>query len=79
MLENVLLGPAGEVEEGARRQKGEALGGELAPPLARQHLVEPGAERVEMDLKYIRNRSLWMDLKLLGLTPIRVIRGRGAY
>ena len=37
------------------------------------------AERVEMDLKYIRNRSLWMDLKLLGLTPIRVIRGRGAY
>lgn len=37
------------------------------------------AERVEMDLKYIRNRSLWMDFKLLGLTPIRVIRGRGAY
>ena len=37
------------------------------------------AERVEMDLEYIRNRSLWMDFKLLGLTPIRVIRGRGAY
>jgi lipopolysaccharide/colanic/teichoic acid biosynthesis glycosyltransferase len=37
------------------------------------------AERVEMDLKYIRNRSLWMDFKLLGLTPMRVIRGRGAY
>jgi lipopolysaccharide/colanic/teichoic acid biosynthesis glycosyltransferase len=37
------------------------------------------AERVRMDLEYIRNRSLWMDFKLLGLTPIRVIRGRGAY
>ena len=37
------------------------------------------AERVEMDLEYIRNRSLWMDFKLLGLTPMRVIRGRGAY
>ena len=37
------------------------------------------AERVEMDLNYIRHRSLWMDFKLLGLTPLRVIRGRGAY
>jgi len=37
------------------------------------------AERVEMDLHYIRNRSLGMDLKLIALTPIRVIRGRGAY
>lgn len=37
------------------------------------------AERVEMDLNYIRNRSLWLDFKLLGLTPMRVIRGRGAY
>jgi lipopolysaccharide/colanic/teichoic acid biosynthesis glycosyltransferase len=43
----------------------------------RQEVSYP--ERVEMDLKYIRNRSLWMDFKLLGLTPIRVIRGRGAY
>src|SRR5215813_12546363 len=30
------------------------------------------AERVEMDLHYIRNRSLGMDLKLMALTPIRV-------
>lgn len=37
------------------------------------------AERVEMDMNYIRNRSLGMDFKLLALTPIRVIRGRGAY
>jgi lipopolysaccharide/colanic/teichoic acid biosynthesis glycosyltransferase len=37
------------------------------------------AERVQMDMEYIRNRSLWMDVKLLCLTPLRVIRARGAY
>jgi len=36
-------------------------------------------ERVRMDIEYIRNWSLGMDLKLLLLTPARVIRGRGAY
>ena len=37
------------------------------------------AERVRMDVEYIRNWSLRMDLRLLWLTPLRVIRGRGAY
>lgn len=36
-------------------------------------------ERVRMDVEYIRNWSLGMDMKLLCLTPGRVIRGRGAY
>ena len=36
-------------------------------------------ERVRMDMYYIQNWSLWMDLHLLLLTPWRVIRGRGAY
>jgi lipopolysaccharide/colanic/teichoic acid biosynthesis glycosyltransferase len=36
-------------------------------------------ERVRMDVEYIRNWSLVLDLKLLCLTPARVIRGRGAY
>jgi exopolysaccharide production protein ExoY len=36
-------------------------------------------ERVRMDVEYIRNWSLGTDLKLLCLTPARVIRGRGAY
>ena len=36
-------------------------------------------ERVRMDIEYIRNWSLGMDLKLLCLTPARVICGRGAY
>jgi lipopolysaccharide/colanic/teichoic acid biosynthesis glycosyltransferase len=37
------------------------------------------AERVGMDVEYIRNWSLKRDIKLLWMTPMRVIRGRGAY
>lgn len=36
-------------------------------------------ERVRMDVEYIRSWNLTMDIKLLCLTPWRVIRGRGAY
>ena len=35
--------------------------------------------RVEHDLYYIENRSLWLDLKVLLLTPIRLLDARGAY
>jgi lipopolysaccharide/colanic/teichoic acid biosynthesis glycosyltransferase len=37
------------------------------------------AERVRMDVDYIKNWSFRMDIELLLLTPWRVIRGRGAY
>ncbi len=36
-------------------------------------------ERVEMDLHYVKNWSLWMDAKILVKTPMRVLRGAGAY
>jgi lipopolysaccharide/colanic/teichoic acid biosynthesis glycosyltransferase len=36
-------------------------------------------EWVRMDLWYVRNQSLWTDLKLLIRTPASVISGRGAY
>jgi lipopolysaccharide/colanic/teichoic acid biosynthesis glycosyltransferase len=36
-------------------------------------------ERVRMDVHYITHWTLKMDLKLLLLTPLRVIRGKGAY
>jgi lipopolysaccharide/colanic/teichoic acid biosynthesis glycosyltransferase len=36
-------------------------------------------ERVRMDVYYITHWTLKMDLKLLLLTPLRVIRGKGAY
>ncbi len=35
--------------------------------------VVPFDEVVRIDLEYIRNRSLWLDLKIMLLTPINVI------
>ncbi|MBU2712765.1 sugar transferase, partial [Zooshikella harenae] len=35
-------------------------------------------ERVQLDLQYIENQSFWFDFKILLLTPIRVLEGRGA-
>lgn len=37
------------------------------------------AERVRMDVEYIREWNLRMDFRILLLTPLRVIRGEGAY
>ena len=36
-------------------------------------------EMVRLDLRYARQWSLWLDLKLLLKTPIIVILGAGAY
>lgn len=36
-------------------------------------------EMVRLDLKYIRDWSLWLDVKLLIKTPWVVITGKGAY
>lgn len=37
------------------------------------------AERIAMDMQYIADRSLALDVKLLALTAWTVVRGRGAY
>jgi lipopolysaccharide/colanic/teichoic acid biosynthesis glycosyltransferase len=34
-------------------------------------------ERIDLDLWYIENRSLLLDLRILGLTALRVVRPRG--
>jgi lipopolysaccharide/colanic/teichoic acid biosynthesis glycosyltransferase len=39
----------------------------------------PFAKQVEMDVWYIENRSLWLDLKLAVLTIPAVLSGKGAY
>lgn len=36
-------------------------------------------EMVRMDLRYVREQSLWLDIKLLFKTPLAVARGKGAY
>jgi lipopolysaccharide/colanic/teichoic acid biosynthesis glycosyltransferase len=37
------------------------------------------SERVAMDTYYIENWSLWLDLKILLVTPIKVLKAEGAY
>jgi lipopolysaccharide/colanic/teichoic acid biosynthesis glycosyltransferase len=39
----------------------------------------PWAERIELDLEYVEKRSLWLDLKILALTPRLVLGGGGLY
>lgn len=36
-------------------------------------------ERVKLDCRYIREQSLWLDIKIMVLTPFRIFSGRGAY
>jgi len=36
-------------------------------------------ERVEMDLKYIENRSIWLDIKIILKTIWVMLTGKGAY
>ena len=37
------------------------------------------ADRVRLDMHYIRNWSIWLDLYILVRTPIAMIKGEGAY
>jgi lipopolysaccharide/colanic/teichoic acid biosynthesis glycosyltransferase len=36
-------------------------------------------EMVRLDVRYIKERSLWLDLKILLQTPLAVFSGKGAY
>jgi lipopolysaccharide/colanic/teichoic acid biosynthesis glycosyltransferase len=36
-------------------------------------------EMVRLDLQYVKNRSLWMDLRILFATPRAVVSGKGAW
>ena len=62
------------------------------PRQAQRHLVRPGITgwaqvngrntldwptRLEMDVWYVENRSLWLDLKILAMTVSKVLRREG--
>jgi len=36
-------------------------------------------EMVRLDLRYVKTRSPWVDIKILLRTPRAVLRGEGAY
>ncbi len=36
-------------------------------------------DRLRLDLAYLQNRCLWLDLRLLALTVVKVFNGHGAY
>jgi lipopolysaccharide/colanic/teichoic acid biosynthesis glycosyltransferase len=37
------------------------------------------ADRVRLDMHYIRNHTLWLDLKVISSTVSAVLKGKGAY
>jgi lipopolysaccharide/colanic/teichoic acid biosynthesis glycosyltransferase len=37
----------------------------------------PWEERIEQDVWYVEHRSLWLDLKIIAVTPIVLLRGTG--
>ena len=39
----------------------------------------PFDEMVDLDLEYIQNRSIWLDLKIMMMTPWIMITGKGAH
>lgn len=59
---------------------------------ARRHEVKPGItgwaqvngrnavsweERFRLDVWYVDNRSFWLDLKILGMTAVKVLKAEG--
>lgn len=65
-----------------------------APRQHKRHAVRPGItgwaqvngrnalawpDRIELDLWYIEHRSLWLDLRIVGRTLVRVLRPHGLY
>jgi len=64
---------------GWARERTEALPGITCLWQIRGRSDLPFSKMVELDLEYVRNWSLGMDLEILLETPLAVLSGRGAY
>jgi lipopolysaccharide/colanic/teichoic acid biosynthesis glycosyltransferase len=60
------------------RERLSALPGITGYWQVRGRCLVPFREQMRMDIEYVRNQSLWLDIKLLLLTIPAVITGRGA-
>src|SRR3954451_3806321 len=69
--EDVLLGPARQVELGPHRQEGEAGSGEVPPALAFQHDVQPLAELVQVG--HVAGGVAELRFAELGSPPVRAL------
>ena len=56
----------------------EVLPGMASPWVVRGRADIPFDDQVRMDIEYIENRSLWLDVRILMQTPWAVISGKGA-
>ncbi len=45
---------------------------------AMAHNIVSFDDMVRLDIEYIQSMSLWLDLKIMFLTPVEMIRGKGA-
>jgi lipopolysaccharide/colanic/teichoic acid biosynthesis glycosyltransferase len=72
--------PAYEVAEfqAWHRERLAALQGLTGPWQVHGRCQVPFEEQMRMDIEYVRNQSLWLDLKILILTIPAVLSGRGA-
>lgn len=60
------------------KQRLVVLPGITGPWQVNAHNAVAFDDMVRMDLKYIQSMCLWLDLKLILLTPVEMIRGKGA-
>ena len=66
------------VYQGWHKQRLEVLPGITGLWQVNAHNAVSFDDMVRLDIEYIQSMSLWLDLKIMFLTPVEMIRGKGA-